>query len=160
MFQRKGSVCRQELVPHAGEVALWQEETVQSAAGLEHVLDLITAAATATAGLSEKEALRLRLALEEALVNAHQHGNRGDWAKPIAVRYHGNENGVAAEVEDQGVGFDPAQVPDPLAPENLERPSGRGLLLMRAYMSQVCHNERGNCVCLCRLCPGGAKPHP
>ena len=79
---------------------------------------------------------------------------------PITLRYHVNENGVVAEVEDQGVGFDPAQVPDPLAPENLERPSGRGLLLMRAYMSQVCHNEQGNCVCLCRHCPGNTKPRP
>jgi serine/threonine-protein kinase RsbW len=160
MFQRKGSVCRQELVPHAGEVALWQEATVQSLADIEHVLDIITAAATASASFSEKEALRLRLALEEALVNAHRHGHQGDWSKPIKVRYHGNENGVAAEVEDQGAGFDPAQVPDPLAPENLERASGRGLLLMRTYVSQVCHNEQGNCVCLCRLCSGDTKPHP
>src|SRR6516225_8829349 len=112
---------------------------VQSAADIEHVLGTVTAAAMAAVGFSEKEALRLRLALEEAIVNAHKHGHEGDWAKPITLRYHVNENGVVAEIEDQGVGFDPAHVPDPLAPENLERPSGRGLLLMRAYMSQVCH---------------------
>ena len=160
MFQRQGSVCRQELVPQAGEVGLWQKAIVQSAADIEHALGAVTAAATATAGISEKETLRLRLALEEALVNAHKHAHQGDWAKPIALRYHVNENGVAAEVEDQGAGFDPAQVPDPLAPENLERPSGRGLFLMRTYMSHVCHNERGNCICLCRVCQGDTKPHP
>jgi len=160
MFQRQGSVCRQELVPHPGEVGLWQEAIVQSTADIEHVIGTITAAAMATAGFSEKDTLRLRLALEEALVNTHKHGHQGDWTKPITLRYHVNENGMVAEIEDQGVGFDPAQVPDPLAPENLERPSGRGLLLMRTYMSHVCHNEQGNCICLCRHCPGNTKPHP
>jgi anti-sigma regulatory factor (Ser/Thr protein kinase) len=53
-------------------------------------------------------------------------------------------------VEDEGPGFDPALVPDPLGPENLERPSGRGLLIMRTYLSGVCHNERGNTICLCK----------
>jgi serine/threonine-protein kinase RsbW len=160
MVQHPDSVCRHGLAPHAGEVAEWQIETVQSVADIEHVIGIVTAAATATVGFSEKEALRLRLALEEALVNAHKHGHQEDWTKPITLRYHVNENGVAAEVEDQGAGFDRAQVPDPLAPENLERPSGRGLFLMRTYMSQVCHNERGNCVCLCRHCPGGTEPCP
>ena len=110
MVQHPGSVCRQGLAPHAGEVAEWQIETVQSVADIEHVIGIVTAAATATAGFSEKETLRLRLALEEALVNAHKHGHQGDWTKPITLRYHVNENGVAAEVEDQGAGFDPAQV--------------------------------------------------
>jgi len=59
-----------------------------------------------------------------------------------------------AQVEDRGAGFDPALVPDPLAPENLLKPGGRGLLLMRHYLTGVCHNERGNCVCLCRHRPG------
>ena len=160
MLQRPRSVCRQELVPQAGEIALWQKATVQSAADIEGAHGPVTAAATATAGISEKETLRLRLALEEALVNAHKHAHQGDWAKPITLRYHVNENGVVAEIEDQGAGFDPAQVPDPSEPENLERPSGRGLFLMRAYMSHVCHNEQGNCICLCRLCPGKTEPQP
>jgi len=159
MFQRQGSVCRQELVPHTGEVGLWQKETVQSVADIAHVLD-ITAAAMATAGFPEKQMLRLRLALEEAVVNAHKHGHQGDWSKPITLRYHVNENGVVAEIGDQGAGFDPAQVPDPTALENLERPSGRGLLLMRTYMSHVCHNEQGNSICLCTHCPGNTKPNP
>jgi serine/threonine-protein kinase RsbW len=138
MFHRKGSVCRQGLVPHEGEVALWQKETVQSVADMNHVIQTVTAAATATAGFPEKDRFRLHLALEEALVNAHIHGHQGDWTKPITLRYHVNEDGVVVEIEDQGLGFDPEQVPDPLAPENLERPSGRGLFLMRTYMSHVC----------------------
>lgn len=153
MFHRKGSVCRQELVSHEGGVALWQKVTVQSVEDIEHVIQTI-AAALASAGFSEKDIFRLHLALEEALVNAHKHGHQGDWSKPITFRYHVNENGVVAEIEDQGLGFDPEQVPDPLAPENLERPSGRGLYLMRTYLSNVCHNEQGNCICLCTQCPG------
>jgi serine/threonine-protein kinase RsbW len=118
---------------------------------MNHVLQTILDAMTA-AGFPEQEIYRLHMALQEALVNANKHGHAGDWAKPIAVRYHVSEKGVVTEIEDHGSGFNPDEVPDPLAPENLERPSGRGLLMMRAYMSNVCHNEQGNCICLCRQC--------
>jgi serine/threonine-protein kinase RsbW len=104
----------------------------------------------AAAGHAEKDQFRVRLALEEAIVNAHKHGHQGDWSRAIVVHYHVSESGVLAEVEDQGEGFDRDQVPDPLAPENLERSSGRGLLLMENYMTGVCHNEVGNRVCLCK----------
>ena len=57
---------------------------------------------------------------------------------------------VLAEVEDEGPGFKPEEVPDPLALENLERSSGRGLFLMRSYMTWVRHNERGNEVTMIR----------
>ena len=57
---------------------------------------------------------------------------------------------MLAEVRDQGPGFDPSRVPDPLAVENLEREGGRGLHLMRAYMSWVRYNDTGNCVTLCK----------
>jgi serine/threonine-protein kinase RsbW len=101
-------------------------------------------------GFSNEEVFGVRLGLDEAIVNANKHGHQGDWKTPVAVRYLVDHEGVVAHVEDQGPGFDPAQVPDPLTAENLERDSGRGLLLMRKYMSGVCHNERGNCVCLCK----------
>jgi len=112
---------------------------------IESIVDAMAAAEHAT-----KDLLRVRLALEEALVNAHKHGNDSDWSQPIKVRYHVGMHGVVAEIADEGPGFDPGQVPDPCAPENLERTSGRGLLLMRSYMTGVCHNEQGNRVCLCK----------
>jgi serine/threonine-protein kinase RsbW len=152
MFSRKEGVCRQELVPHVGDIAVWHRESVQSVEEMAHVIQTITAALS-HAGLQEKGIFRLHLALEEAIVNANKHGHNGDWSIPLTVRYHANENGVVVEIEDQGLGFDPDEVPDPLAPENLERPSGRGLMLMRTYMSGVCHNAQGNCVCLCKHCP-------
>lgn len=161
MFHRKESVCQQGLVPQDGDTAPWQKETVQSAADMKRVIETVTASMAAF-GFSEEDVFRLHLALEEALANAHHHGHEGNWTKPIALRHHVSENGVVAEIEDQGLGFDPEQVPDPLALENIERPSGRGLFLMRTYMSNVCHNAVGNCICLCKQCPGstGANDPP
>jgi serine/threonine-protein kinase RsbW len=116
---------------------------------MERLLEAIPAE-MANHGYSETDQFRVHLALEEAIINAHKHGNQRDWSKSITVRYYISADGVAAQVEDEGVGFDPQSVPDPLAPENLERPSGRGLLLMRSYLTGVCHNEPGNCICLCK----------
>jgi serine/threonine-protein kinase RsbW len=55
-----------------------------------------------------------------------------------------------AEVQDQGPGFDPEAVPDPMAPENLDRPCGRGLLLIRHYTTWVRYHDCGNLVTLCK----------
>jgi len=57
---------------------------------------------------------------------------------------------VLLVIEDEGLGFEPDELPDPLAPENLERACGRGVFLMRHYMTWVRFNDRGNCVTLCK----------
>jgi serine/threonine-protein kinase RsbW len=95
-------------------------------------------------GYSAKEVFGVRLALEEAAVNGLKHGNADDPSRSVWVRYRADAAEVWLEVEDEGPGFDPGEVPDPLAPENLENPSGRGLFLMRTYMSSVEYNARGN----------------
>jgi serine/threonine-protein kinase RsbW len=105
----------------------------------------------AAAGYAAQDQFAVRLALDEALANAIKHGHRGDARKRVDVRYRVGPAEVRVEVHDQGPGFDPARVPDPLAADNVERASGRGLLLMRSYMTWVRHNERGNGVTLCRL---------
>ena len=69
--------------------------------------------------------------------------------KIVEIRYCIRADKVLVEVEDQGAGFDPALVPDATASLNWERPSGRGLLLMRYYASWVRHNREGNCVTFC-----------
>jgi serine/threonine-protein kinase RsbW len=122
---------------------------IRSAAELAAALDRV-AAAMAEAGYPERDVFGMRLALEEALANAVKHGHRGDPTKEVLVRYDVTAEQAVAEVEDQGPGFDPALVPDPLAPENLEKASGRGLLLMRAYTTSCVFNERGNRVTLRR----------
>jgi serine/threonine-protein kinase RsbW len=104
----------------------------------------------AAAGYAEKHIFGMRLALEEAIQNAVKHGHRGDALRAVRITWHLNGERVVAEVEDQGAGFDPEEVPDPRAPENLERTCGRGLFLMRHYMTWVRCNARGNRVTLCR----------
>jgi serine/threonine-protein kinase RsbW len=113
------------------------------------LLDAVAGAMTGL-GFPDQDTFGVRLALEEALVNAVTHGHGNDPTKRVVVRYQVVPEYALVEVEDQGPGFDPLQVPDPTAPENLERPGGRGLLLMRAYASWIRHNERGNSVTLCK----------
>jgi serine/threonine-protein kinase RsbW len=101
-------------------------------------------------GYSGRDVFAMRLALEEAIVNAVKHGNAGDPSKAVRVCCHVTAQEVRAEVEDEGPGFDPRRLLDPLAVENLDRPCGRGLLLMRHYLTRICYNERGNVVILCK----------
>ena len=96
-----------------------------------------------------REALfAIRLALDEALVNAVKHGNQGDADKNVKIDFAIDDERVVIEIEDEGVGFDPADVPDPTDPENVGNPNGRGVMLMRAYMTEVRFNDNGNRVTL------------
>jgi serine/threonine-protein kinase RsbW len=88
----------------------------------------------------------VRLALEEALVNGFRHGNKGDTTKSVTVRCHVDAGLMQLEVQDEGEGFNPETVPDPTAEENIEIPSGRGIMLMRAYMTSVEYVPPGNCL--------------
>src|SRR6516165_12167292 len=93
---------------------------------------------------SHRDCLDVRLAMQEAIVNGLRHGNSSDPRKRVTVRYYITPKMIVAEIEDEGRGFDPASIPDPTAPENLEKPSGRGLFLMRHCMSWLRHDGRGN----------------
>jgi serine/threonine-protein kinase RsbW len=95
-------------------------------------------------GFDANACFAIRTALEEALSNATLHGNRNDPAKALTVEYSADASAVAIVVEDEGVGFDPASVPDPTRPENVDIPSGRGIMLMRAYMTEVEFDPPGN----------------
>ena len=86
----------------------------------------------------------VRTALEEALTNAMHHGNRNDPSKTLRLEFAADERGVAIVIEDEGLGFDPDSVPDPTRPENVDIPSGRGIMIMRAYMSEVEFERPGN----------------
>lgn len=95
-----------------------------------------------------RDVFGVRLALEEALVNAIKHGNGMDPEKQVHISWHIDDDSVRVEIEDEGPGFRPEDVPDPTAEENLERPCGRGLMLMRSFMTHVSYNDRGNRVIL------------
>jgi serine/threonine-protein kinase RsbW len=111
--------------------------------------------ALAAAGYADRDQFYIKVAMEEALANAVKHGNRLDAAKLVRVRLVFAPGRFEARVADEGTGFDPNAVPDPCAPENLERPCGRGLLLIRKFMTTVVYHGRGNCLSMARDCPPG-----
>ena len=91
------------------------------------------------------------LALEEALINAIKHGNQYDTNKRVHVVCKISRSRVRIEITDEGSGFNLQCIPDPTEDENLEKPSGRGIMLMRSYMSLVQYNDVGNCVVMEKL---------
>jgi serine/threonine-protein kinase RsbW len=125
------------------------EERVRNLADALRVIDDVMSAMEHS-GFSGKDLFGVRLAMEEAIVNAVKHGNRNDKNKHVRIGYQIHPERIVVEIEDQGAGFNPDKVPDPTAPENLEKPSGRGLLLMKTYTTWVRFNARGNCVTLCK----------
>ena len=89
------------------------------------------------AGCAEDEEYWLVTAHREAVANAVRHGNRPDPDRLVRVAYTIDNSTVTIRVEDEGQGFDPADIPDPTDPENLLRPSGRGIFYMRQFMNRV-----------------------
>ena len=98
------------------------------------------------AGWPTKDVYGIHLALEEALVNAIRHGNQSDPEKDVEIRCFLGDHQVRIEIEDEGPGFDPGKLPDPTSEEYLDRPNGRGVLLIRTFMSHVEYQGRGNVV--------------
>ena len=105
----------------------------------------------------EHDIFGIRLALEEAMVNAIKHGNNMDRRKKVQISYRVRRERFDITIADEGPGFDPSDVPDPTAVENLERPCGRGLMLMRHYMSEVVYSQSGNCVAMSKVLRNGKK---
>ena len=104
------------------------------------------AAQLETLGWSFQDSFGVQMALEEALANAIRHGNGLDSSKQVRLSCQASEQTVRITIADEGPGFDPLVVPDATAPENLEKPSGRGILLMRSFMDHVEHAGAGNIV--------------
>ena len=91
----------------------------------------------ARAGFDEDTVPNIAMAVREAAVNAVLHGNAYDPKKHITVSFEANSDALVIRVADQGAGLDPGTIPDPLAPENILRGSGRGVFLIRAFMDEV-----------------------
>ena len=77
------------------------------------------------------------MAVREAMINAVLHGNAYDPAKRVNLTFEQTGGELIITIADQGKGLDPDEIPDPLAPENLMKQSGRGIFLMRAFMDEV-----------------------
>ncbi len=105
----------------------------------------------AQCGYGENAAFAIKLALEEAMTNAFRHGNKCDPSKHITVRYKVTAERIDIEVCDEGEGFCPGEVPDPTQPGYIERPHGRGIMLMRAYLDEVEFCDSGKSVRLVKF---------
>ena len=129
-----------------GEWLCSQERTIASetAAGKQFIDDLLSDLGRHL--WTEHELFGIHLAVEEAVVNAIKHGNQFASDKTVRVCYYLSSDRLRVEVTDQGDGFNPEAIPDPTEDENLECPSGRGLMLMRSFMTEVMFNDRGNSV--------------
>jgi serine/threonine-protein kinase RsbW len=89
------------------------------------------------AGFDEDDAANIGMVAREAAVNAVLHGNQYDPDKRVSATFEAGSHSIHIRIADQGAGFDSDAIPDPLAPENLLRSSGRGVFLMRAFMDEV-----------------------
>jgi serine/threonine-protein kinase RsbW len=95
-------------------------------------------------GWSPSDIFAIHLAAEEAIVNAIVHGNKLDPSKVVQVACVVSPTLARIEVTDQGSGFDPASVPDCRLEDRLEAPNGRGVMLMRTFMTRIEYSPRGN----------------
>jgi len=106
-------------------------------------------------GFDDDTAQWVELSVRESVINAIKHGNKEDPSKPVDVKFVIGEKEVNVFVRDRGEGFDPSQLPDPLDPENLLNPNGRGIFYMRTFMDEIeylQHPEGGTIVRMKKMC--------
>jgi serine/threonine-protein kinase RsbW len=94
-------------------------------------------------GFDDEAMFAIKLALEEGLINAIKHGNRHDPKKHVTVDATITDKAAEFWIHDEGSGFKRNQVPDPTHESNLEKSSGRGLLLIESYMTEVEYSDDG-----------------
>jgi serine/threonine-protein kinase RsbW len=99
---------------------------------------------------SEDDIFAVHLALEEAFINAVKHGNKMEPNKAVKIDYSIEPDKIEINVTDEGSGFDPEVIPDPRYGDNLYKPTGRGMLLMRSFMDVVEYISGGNMVRMIR----------
>lgn len=115
---------------------------------IEHVVEYVVRRCQACETHAHRLRLNFRVGLTEALANAMLYGNAHDPSKRVRVEVTLTRGAIRARVIDEGLGFDPCAIPDPTRPENLLKPGGRGLFLMRQLLDEVTYNDRGNEVTL------------
>jgi serine/threonine-protein kinase RsbW len=120
------------------------ELDIPSRIGMLETADVVVGHLASTAGFDLDSSLAIQTALHEALLNAIVHGNDEDETRRVTVELAAGADGLDVRVRDEGPGFDPTRVPDPLAPENLSKSSGRGIFLMRVLMDEVAFRCRAN----------------
>ncbi|HTZ97724.1 MAG TPA: ATP-binding protein [Terriglobales bacterium] len=109
-------------------------------------------------GFGDEEIMQISMAVREACVNAVLHGNAYDPEKKVKLDFETTSQGLVITIRDQGKGLDPARIPDPLAPENLLKTSGRGIFLIRSFMDevQIQPSQTGTEIKLVKRAPGAS----
>jgi serine/threonine-protein kinase RsbW len=123
-------------VPHAMtelRVSYTLDSTLETVDSAEQTASRMAA----EAGFDEDEVMRIAMAVREAAVNAVLHGNAYDPGKKVGLEFDRTGRDLVITIRDQGRGLDQTKIPDPLAPENLLKTSGRGIFLMRSFMDEV-----------------------
>jgi len=100
------------------------------------VAEEITLRVAGTAGFDEDEQHRIEMAVHESMINAIWHGNKNDSSKNVWLQFKIYRDRLEIRIRDQGNGFDPHRIPDPLENDNLLNVSGRGIFLIRAFMDE------------------------
>jgi serine/threonine-protein kinase RsbW len=115
------------------------------------------------AGLDEDTVHWIGVAVRESVINAIKHGNREQYGKLVTVEFTfrpvDDPSELVVRVLDEGEGFDPGAIADPLAPENILKSSGRGIFFMRSFMDDVSlqrRSEGGMEVCMRKKLATGA----
>ena len=106
---------------------------------LADVQDAVSRLAAAVA-LDDDAAMDVGVAVRESVINAIKHGNQMDLGKHVHVSLAVHDESIEVEVADEGAGFDPDSLPDPVDAANLLRPDGRGILFMRSFMDDVTYS--------------------
>ena len=119
--------------PNRGRRSFQLNSTMESVSEVETAADELAS----EAGLDEDERFHIAMAVREAAVNAVLHGNEYDPTRKIDVSIENTGADLIFKVADEGSGFIPENVPDPLAPENILRGTGRGIFLIRSLMDEV-----------------------
>ena len=97
-------------------------------------------------GWNNKDVFGIHMSMEEAILNAIRHGNKCSDDKKVHVLIEISATQFYAKITDEGCGFDPSKVPDPTLDENINRTSGRGVVLMKNFVDEIIYNEKGNSV--------------
>lgn len=119
--------------PRAGKLQFALSSTMDSVTEIEAAAEKLAT----DAGLDEDARFGFTMAVREAAVNAVLHGNEYDPAKKVTASMENNGTSMVITIADEGPGLDPSTIPDPLAPENLLRGTGRGIFLIRSFMDEV-----------------------
>jgi serine/threonine-protein kinase RsbW len=115
---------------------------------IEEAVELVTRHCLAGHAATRTTRFRLQVVLSEALANAILRGNREALDKSVEIRAELLQEVIRVHVTDEGPGFDPTSVPEPIQPEQLDEARGRGLFLIRKLVDAVQFNEQGNSICM------------